>query len=120
MSDAALALSIETLGADGLAESRCEPRDLAVRLVDYAEFPRAGQGPSRVGFTRDHSPRGMCISVERPEAVGALLRITLRHLDGRPARSTIERVVWCNAGNDGRFWLGLELVAEASPAAADG
>lgn len=102
---------------EGVFRVRREPRTEAVRIVDYAPFPRAvGDGGSRIGFTRDYSRSGMCIGVDDRQQVGDLLRVTLRDVDGRPARSAIERVVWCRAERDGRFFVGLELVAEAEAA----
>ncbi len=92
---------------------RCEPRESVVRLVDYSCFPRPSADRGlRVGFTRDFSENGMCLGAEAAEEVGALLRLTLRHLDGRPARRVVGSVVWCEAARDGRYWLGLQLVAE--------
>jgi hypothetical protein len=56
----------------------------------------------------------MCIASDRPELVGALLRVVLRRADGRPDPSCIERVVWCEPAGDGRHWIGLERIT--SPA----
>jgi hypothetical protein len=94
--------------------ARREPRERALRIVDYASFPRtAADTGTRVGFTRDLSPSGMCIGVDAAEELGALLRVTLLDLDGQPARCGTWRVVWCSSERDGRYWLGLELVAES-------
>ncbi len=98
--------------ADG-APMRREERDEIVRVVEYAPFPR--QAPDQrlhLGFTRDISKAGMCLGVDGPEPVGSLLRITVRACDGRPARESVERVVWCEPARDGRFWLGLELLSK--------
>ena len=38
---------------------------------------------------------------------------------GRPTRTAIERVVWCSAARDGRYWLGLEQLSESERARAD-
>jgi hypothetical protein len=103
-----------------LALLRSEPREQAVRIVDYTRFPRASRDQgARFGFTRDLSASGMCLGVDEAEPVGSLLRVTLRDVDGRPARCAIERVVWCSSARDGRYWLGLELVAEADPLRLD-
>jgi hypothetical protein len=95
---------------------RREPREDTVRIVEYAPFPRRDphQRP-RTGFTRDLSQRGMCVGVDAAEAVGSLLRVSLRGIDGRPERTAVNRVVWCSSERDGRFWLGLELMGEATP-----
>jgi hypothetical protein len=94
--------------------ARREPRERALRIVDYASFPRtAADTGTRLGFTRDLSPSGMCIGVDAAEDLGSLLRVTLLDLDGQPARCGTWRVVWCSSERDGRFFLGLELVAES-------
>jgi hypothetical protein len=93
---------------------RREAREPKVRIVDYSSFPRTSTEPgSRVGVTRDLSPSGMCIGVDDEEQPGSLLRVTLLDVDGQPARCGTWRVVWCRNEEDGRYWLGLELVAEA-------
>jgi hypothetical protein len=90
---------------------RREPRRQAVRIVEYVRFPRVGpdRGP-RIGFTRDISASGMCIGAD----VGALLRVAIRDLDGRPSRPSIERVVWCSRARDGRHWIGLERLTDTN------
>lgn len=94
--------------------ARREEREAKVRIVDYSSFPRTAAEPgSRVGVTRDLSPSGMCIGVDDQEQPGSLLRVTLLDLDGQPSRCATWRVVWCRSEEDGRYWLGLELVAEA-------
>jgi hypothetical protein len=94
--------------------ARREPRRDTVRIVEYTRFPRVGasRGP-RLGFTRDLSPSGMCIGADEPEAIGSLLRVTLRNVDGRPSRPCVDRVVWCSPARDGRHWIGIERLAEA-------
>lgn len=100
-------------GSTRFPRLRREARTEEVRIVDYAGFPRVADDPGlRVGFTRDHSPSGMCLGVDEAENVGSLLRVVIRDLQGRPARCAVERVVWCRPARDGRFWIGLELVAE--------
>jgi hypothetical protein len=96
---------------DATRETRREPRRDGVRIVEYTRFPRVGPfaGP-RFAFTRDHSASGMCIGCDEPEPVGALLRVSVRDLDGRASSPRLERVVWCEPAGDGRFWLGLERV----------
>ena len=73
----------------------------------------------RFGFTRDFSVSGMCLGVDASEPVGALLRVTLRSIDGRPDRTAIERVVWCSEARDGRYWLGLERLSQVERARAE-
>ena len=91
---------------------RKEPREETLRIVEYARFPRlsAHQRP-RLGFTRDISRSGLCVGVDEAEDVGSLLRLAVRCLDGKTATASIQRVVWCGAERDGRYWLGLELLA---------
>jgi len=94
---------------------RREAREDTVRIVEFAPFPRSDSHRTpRLGFTRDLSNSGMCIGVDESEAVGSLLRICLRGIDGRVAKVAVHRVVWCNAQRDGRFWLGLEVMGEAA------
>jgi len=92
---------------------RREVRVDAVRSAEYTPFPRtrANQTPRR-GFTRDVSPLGMCLGVDVPERIGALLRIEVRELDGQSIGATIGRVVWCKPTRDGRYWIGLDLLCE--------
>ena len=92
---------------------RREVRVDAVRSAEYTPFPRtrANQTPRR-GFTRDASPLGMCLGVDVPERIGALLRIEVRELDGQSIGATIGRVVWCKPTRDGRYWIGLDLLCE--------
>ena len=92
---------------------RRETRVDEVRSAEYTPFPRirANQTPRR-GFTRDVSPLGMCLGVDAPERIGALLRIEVRKLDGQSIGATIGRVVWCQPPRDGRHWIGLDLLCE--------
>jgi hypothetical protein len=92
---------------------RREPRSDEVRSAEYTPFPRtrADQAPRR-GFSRDVSPLGMCLGVDVPESIGALLRIEVKRLDGRSIGATIGRVVWCEPTRDGRYWIGLDLLCE--------
>ena len=93
---------------------RREERVEEVRSAEYTPFPRAkaSEAPRR-GFTRDVSPLGMCLGVDVPERVGALLRIDVRELDGQSIGATIGRVVWCRPTGDDRYWIGLDLLCEA-------
>jgi hypothetical protein len=95
------------------ALKRREPRIDEVRSAEYTPFPRtrANQVPRR-GFSRDVSPLGMCLGVDLPERIGALLRIEVQRLDGQSVGATIGRVVWCKATRDGRHWIGLDLLCE--------
>jgi len=94
---------------------RRESRKDTVRIVEYTRFPRVGsdRGP-RIGFTRDLSASGMCIGADEPETLGALLRVTIRDLDGHPSRPCIERVAWCSRARDGRHWIGLERLTDTN------
>ena len=93
---------------------RREERVEEVRSAEYTPFPRtrASEAPRR-GFTRDVSPLGMCLGVDVPERIGALLRIDVRELDGQSIGATIGRVVWCKPTRDDRYWIGLDLLCEA-------
>ena len=92
---------------------RREGRIEEIRSAEYTPFPRtsANQAPRR-GFSRDVSPLGMCLGVDAPERIGALLRVEVRRLDGQSIGATIGRVVWCKAPRDGRYWIGLDLLCE--------
>jgi hypothetical protein len=104
-----------TLDTTQFEPTRREQRRDTVRIVEYARFPRMGpeRGP-RIGFTRDISASGMCIGADEPEAVGALLRVVVRDLDGSLSRPSIERVVWCSPAPDGRHWIGLERLTDTN------
>lgn len=105
-----LAIAPEAL--QGSPERR-EPRVDVVRIVEYSPFPRmdAAEAP-RLAFTRDLSASGMCIGADEPEQTGDLLRVTLRGVDGQPSVTVVDRVVWCSAARDGRWWIGLESLTE--------
>jgi len=92
---------------------RRERRVDEVRSAEYTPFPRirADQTPRR-GFSRDVSPLGMCLGVDVPERIGALLRVELKRLNGQSIGATIGRVVWCKPTRDGRYWIGLDLLCE--------
>jgi hypothetical protein len=93
---------------------RREEREETLRLVDYVVFPRASDDPTtRVGFTRDLSPVGLCMGIDDAEPIGALLRVTVRGLDGQPNLVVVAQVVWCSAERDGRYWVGLDFVTGA-------
>jgi hypothetical protein len=110
-----LAVAFDAIGRSFRSPFRGEPRRDEIRIVEYTPFPRVGADEgARIAFTRDVSPSGMCIASDRPELVGALLRVVLRRADGRPDPSCIERVVWCEPAGDGRHWIGLERIT--SPA----
>jgi hypothetical protein len=92
---------------------RRETRVDEVRSAEYTPFPRTGAGQTpRRGFTRDVSPLGMCLGVDAPEQIGALLRVEVRKLAGQSIGATIGRVVWSKPTRDGRYWIGLDLLCE--------
>ncbi len=104
-----LAVGLSSLEPGEAQPSRRYTRDENVRIVEYTPFPRlAPDQHPRIGFTRDLSDGGMCIGVDDPEPIGALLRVTLLGVDGCPGRHCVERVVWRSQARDGRHWLGLE------------
>ena len=89
------------------------PRANEIRIAEYSPFPReSASQESRIGFTRDVSGLEMCLGVDMPEPIGSLLRLDLRTLDGEPLGASIGRVVWFNGSDEGRFWLGLDLLCE--------
>jgi hypothetical protein len=106
-----LALAFDALSRSYRSPFRSQARRDEIRIVEYTPFPRigAGEGP-RIAFTRDLSDAGMCIGSDRAEPVGALLRVVLRGVDGRPDPPCVERVVWCQPAGDGRHWIGLERI----------
>jgi len=96
-----------------ILSARCEPREEALRIVEYTRFPRlAPEARPQLGFTRDLSPSGLCLGTETAEPIGSLLRVTVHEIDGRATPASVHRVVWSSSERDGRFWLGLELLAE--------
>lgn len=96
-----------------LTPVRRGPRKDEVRIAEYAPFPRSSaEHQPRIGFTRDVSALGMCLGVDAPEEVGALLRVDVKRLDGRSIGASVGRVVWCAPVQNGRFWLGLDLMCE--------
>ena len=87
-------------------------REATVRLVQYAPFPRVRRDEQwRSGFTLDFSPAGACLRGEEAAAVGALLRVIVRSVDGRPSLESIARVVWSVRGRAGEARMGLALLA---------
>jgi hypothetical protein len=95
--------------------ARAEERIDTVRIVEYSEFPhRVSKRSVRVGFTRDISRSGLCVGSDRPERVGSMLRLGIRALDGGPTDARIGRVAWTSETLDGRHWIGIKLLTEAS------
>ena len=91
---------------------RKEPRTDVVRIVEYCEFPRRdAAGEPRVAYTRNVSRSGACIGVDRPEAVGSLLRLAFHDLDGSPGEPFVGRVAWTRDREDGCHWMGIQLLA---------
>jgi len=94
--------------------SRREERDEKIRIVEYSCFPRvAPPQRARIGFSRDISPSGICLGVDRSEPVGSLLRLSLCDIEGRSSDDCVGRVLWNSNERDGRHWLGLELLTPA-------
>jgi hypothetical protein len=95
--------------------ARREERVAVVRHVEYTPFPRvSAHQRGRLAFTRDVSPSGLCLRVEAPECVGALVRVAVHGVDGRPARVAIARVAWSAPTVDGAWWVGLSIVEECA------
>jgi hypothetical protein len=103
-------------GATGAERTtRREERVAVVRHVEYTPFPRvSAHQRGRLAFTRDVSPSGLCLRVEAPECPGALVRVAVRGVDGRPARVAIARVAWSSPTVDGAWWVGLAIVEECA------
>jgi len=96
-------------------ENRVEPRSETVRIVEYTGFPRRDSERSlRMGFTRNISKSGICLGADHPEPVGSMLRLGIRDLDGARTDARIGRVAWTSDARDGRHWIGIELLTEAS------
>jgi len=88
-------------------------RETTVRLVQYAPFPRAHRDERwQAGFTLDLSPAGACLRGEEAAAVGTLLRVIVRSVDGRPSLESLARVVWSARGRVGEARMGVALLAE--------
>jgi hypothetical protein len=101
--------------AEAQRTARREERVGVVRHVEYTPFPRvSAHQRGRLAFTRDASPSGLCLRVEAPERAGALLRVAVHGVDGRPARVAIARVVWTSEAVDGAHWVGLQIVEECA------
>jgi hypothetical protein len=84
-------------------------REAVVRLVELAPFPRVDRTQGwRRGLALDLSPRGLCLRAEEPAAVGSLLHVLVRDVDGRPFLDAVARVVWSSTGS---ARTGLEIVA---------
>ena len=87
-------------------------REATVRLVQYAPFPRVHRDEQwRAGFTLDLSPAGACLRGEEAAAVGTLLHVIVRSVDGRPSLESIARVVWSVRGREGEARMGVALLA---------
>jgi hypothetical protein len=83
-----------------------------MRLVEYAPFPRVRTDQRwRHGFTLDLSSRGLCLRTKEAAALGSLLHVIVRSVDGRPFLDAIARVAWATRGPESGARLGLEIVA---------
>ena len=92
---------------------RRESRRDEVRRVEYTPFPRVHVDQrTRLGFTRDVSPLGMCLVGDSSEPIGSLFRVNVRRLNAQPMGAAIARVVWRIDTEDGRCWMGLDLLCE--------
>jgi hypothetical protein len=90
---------------------RVEKRDDVVKIVEYSHYPRIARDERRnIGFTRDQSRSGLGIAAHSPEAPGTLLKVALRNVDGGVTFDALARVVWCQARQGGRYWMGLSLL----------
>lgn len=95
---------------------RANPRRQALRLVEYSSFPRMDLDAGRqTGLALNESDSGICIAISTKQEIGSLLRVTVRGIDGRPARDVVARVVWCHDADEGRFRIGVEMLRENKP-----
>ena len=108
-----LSLDFGSCGSSaGSQPIRKERREATVRLVQYAPFPRVHRDERwRSGFTLDLSPAGARLRGEAAAAVGALLHVIVRGVDGRPSLESIARVVWSSRGGAGEARMGVVLLA---------
>jgi len=96
---------------------RSEERHSTVDRVEYSVYPRAAQNQrSSVGFTIDRSKSGLGLQTRSAEAVGSTLRVVVRDVADRSTLDALARVVWCAEEGQGRYRIGLEVVAESSRA----
>lgn len=92
------------------------PRRQALRQVEYSNFPRMDLDAGRqTGLALNESDSGICIAVQSKQEIGALLRVTVRGIDGRTARDVVARVVWCRDADEGRYRIGVEMLRENKP-----
>lgn len=99
----------------GLQAARKARRIATVRLVEFAPFPRERRDEQwGVGFTLDLSSRGACLRTKEAAAVGSLLRVVVRGVDGRPTVDSIARVIWHARGNYGEVRMGISMLASRS------
>ena len=92
-------------------------RDVVRFICVYIKeaHPDDGVGGYRSDYNVD---RGIAFDQPKTEderaavARHCLLRLDLRTLDGEPLGASIGRVVWFNGSDEGRFWLGLDLLCE--------
>jgi hypothetical protein len=96
----------------GLQAARKARRIATVRLVEFAPFPRERRDEQwGVGFTLDLSSQGACLRTKEAAAVGSLLRVVVRGVDGRPTLDSIARVVWHARGSFGEVRMGVSMLA---------
>ena len=101
-----------TESTHGLQAARKARRVATVRLVEFAPFPRERRNERwGLGFTLDLSSQGACLRTKEAAAVGSLLRVVVRGVDGRPTLDSIARVVWHARGNLGEVRMGISMLA---------
>jgi len=101
-----------TESTPGLQAARRARRVATVRLVEFAPFPRERRDEQwGVGFTLDLSSQGACLRTKEAAAVGSLLRVVVRGVDGRPTLDSIARVVWHARGSFGEVRMGVSMLA---------
>jgi hypothetical protein len=109
-------LQFDSQNAVGAESERADTRRHALRLVEYSNFPRMDLDAGlQTGLALNESDSGICIAVKDEEEIGALLRITVRGIDGLPVRDVVARVVWCRDADEGRYRVGLEMMRETKP-----
>lgn len=101
----------------GWRQPRAAKRQAVTRIIEYSHYPRSARDEQRrVGFTRDESSSGFCLTTRHSEKKGTLLRVSVRNVDGRSSLDALARVVWCGARGDGSYWIGLALLDLSKPA----
>jgi hypothetical protein len=94
-------------------DSRREPRERTVHVVEYSRYPRRlASEQRRVGYTQDRSASGLGLDLAERVRPGELLHVMLRDIDGTVAVDGLARVVWCKEADGGRAHAGVSMLRE--------